>query len=401
MIHDRQMLVQVLKAHQGSSNFAKAARQFLLKWSFYSSMVIRDLTLRSAASFGSFHLIRLLYDEYMFFLIEHKVAQSLGETPIGVMGNNGALGDGAAAAMVAEGAMSTNLIDLPATTASDEAASLPRSGATLDALLIDHEMLTKPSFGISSSSHLGAPTVESIVPASKIAAVTSANKLNSIPTSTTINNNINASLITAVSVNNMVELQTGFGPGGGVIQSSTTVNNPRDVEIPNAPASEVVQAVVDGESTSASVTLTSGKQQQQQQQKTECDDDTQQVLTSGASSQSSSSSSTTSLVSSSSIISLNAAPVGVIKQAGSGAGSAAIVASATIVGGVPTTVAGQTYVVVQGSESQVKSSAPTSAVTTMTASATKVTPTTYRVADTRRECEGDAGEPAAKRIKTE
>jgi hypothetical protein len=49
-------------------------------------MVIRDLTLRSAASFGSFHLIRLLYDEYMFFLIEHKVAQSLGETPIGVMG---------------------------------------------------------------------------------------------------------------------------------------------------------------------------------------------------------------------------------------------------------------------------------------------------------------------------
>ncbi len=32
-------------------------------------MVIRDLTLRSAASFGSFHLIRLLYDEYMFYLV--------------------------------------------------------------------------------------------------------------------------------------------------------------------------------------------------------------------------------------------------------------------------------------------------------------------------------------------
>ena len=49
-------------------------------------MVIRDLTLRSAASFGSFHLIRLLYDEYMFFLIEHQVAQETGETPIAVMG---------------------------------------------------------------------------------------------------------------------------------------------------------------------------------------------------------------------------------------------------------------------------------------------------------------------------
>ena len=49
-------------------------------------MVIRDLTLRSAASFGSFHLIRLLYDEYMFYLIEHKVAIATGETPIAVMG---------------------------------------------------------------------------------------------------------------------------------------------------------------------------------------------------------------------------------------------------------------------------------------------------------------------------
>lgn len=50
-----------------------------------SSMVIRDLTLRSAASFGSFHLIRLLYDEYMFFLIEHKVADALGKTTIDIM----------------------------------------------------------------------------------------------------------------------------------------------------------------------------------------------------------------------------------------------------------------------------------------------------------------------------
>lgn len=52
-----------------------------------SSMVIRDLTLRSAASFGSFHLIRLLYDEYMFYLIEHQVAIATGTTPIAVMGD--------------------------------------------------------------------------------------------------------------------------------------------------------------------------------------------------------------------------------------------------------------------------------------------------------------------------
>ena len=48
--------------------------------SISSSMVIRDLTLRSAASFGSFHLIRFLYDgEYIFYLVEHRVAMVTGE----------------------------------------------------------------------------------------------------------------------------------------------------------------------------------------------------------------------------------------------------------------------------------------------------------------------------------
>lgn len=82
----RQVVDTALEEHRGKPSFPKAARQFLLKWSFYSSMVIRDLTLRSAASFGSFHLIRLLYDEYMFFIVEHKVAEATHTTPIAVMG---------------------------------------------------------------------------------------------------------------------------------------------------------------------------------------------------------------------------------------------------------------------------------------------------------------------------
>ncbi|XP_037910619.1 DNA-binding protein RFX2 isoform X3 [Hermetia illucens] len=81
----RLVVDSALEEYRGKPTYAKAARQFLLKWSFYSSMVIRDLTLRSAASFGSFHLIRLLYDEYMFFLVEHKVAQARHTTPIAVM----------------------------------------------------------------------------------------------------------------------------------------------------------------------------------------------------------------------------------------------------------------------------------------------------------------------------
>ncbi|XP_046455076.1 DNA-binding protein RFX2-like isoform X8 [Daphnia pulex] len=78
---------RVIKPFESGSTqeFVRVARQFLLKWSFYSSMVIRDLTLRSAASFGSFHLIRLLYDEYIFYLVEHRVAMVTGETPIAVM----------------------------------------------------------------------------------------------------------------------------------------------------------------------------------------------------------------------------------------------------------------------------------------------------------------------------
>lgn len=76
---------KVLQQVDDTESITRVARQFLLKWCFYSSLVIRDLTLRSAASFGSFHLIRLLYDEYMFYLVEHRVAQATGETTIAIM----------------------------------------------------------------------------------------------------------------------------------------------------------------------------------------------------------------------------------------------------------------------------------------------------------------------------
>jgi regulatory factor X 1/2/3 len=65
--------------------YIKQMKQILLNWSFYSSMIIRDLTLRSASSFGSFHLIRLLYDEYLFYLSEHKIALHTQRTPIAVI----------------------------------------------------------------------------------------------------------------------------------------------------------------------------------------------------------------------------------------------------------------------------------------------------------------------------
>ncbi|XP_074640484.1 DNA-binding protein RFX2-like [Tubulanus polymorphus] len=125
---------QVLKPHEGSPSFAKAARQFLLKWSFYSSMVIRDLTLRSAASFGSFHLIRLLYDEYMFYLVEHKVAAATGDTPIAVMGELTDFGSSGTMSTLENGRSASAPVAPKVTTvnsiSSIPATSLLNSGAT-------------------------------------------------------------------------------------------------------------------------------------------------------------------------------------------------------------------------------------------------------------------------------
>ncbi|KAI6646179.1 RFX2 protein [Oopsacas minuta] len=73
-----------LQSANSSEDLIEYSRQFLLKWSFYSSMIIRDLTLRSSSSFGSFHLIRLLFDEYTFYLIEQKIARGTNRLPIDV-----------------------------------------------------------------------------------------------------------------------------------------------------------------------------------------------------------------------------------------------------------------------------------------------------------------------------
>ncbi|XP_039748658.1 transcription factor RFX3 isoform X2 [Pararge aegeria] len=79
------MVRAALAPHERRADYTPRARRLLLDWSFYSSLVIRELTLRSAASFGSFHLIRLLYDEYVSFLIERRVADHRQEPPIAVM----------------------------------------------------------------------------------------------------------------------------------------------------------------------------------------------------------------------------------------------------------------------------------------------------------------------------
>ncbi|XP_077978008.1 regulatory factor X 4-like [Glandiceps talaboti] len=68
----------------------RVARQFLLMWSCFGTRVIRDMTLHSSPSFGSFHLIHLMFDEYVLYLVESLHVQEKanelmrlmkGETP--------------------------------------------------------------------------------------------------------------------------------------------------------------------------------------------------------------------------------------------------------------------------------------------------------------------------------
>ncbi|RXM31251.1 hypothetical protein EOD39_7199 [Acipenser ruthenus] len=55
---------------QNRRSLKKRAQDFLLKWSFFGARVMHNLTLNNATSFGSFHLIRMLLDEYILLAIE-------------------------------------------------------------------------------------------------------------------------------------------------------------------------------------------------------------------------------------------------------------------------------------------------------------------------------------------
>jgi regulatory factor X 1/2/3 len=77
-----------LKQFEAKPDFAKSAKQYLLYWLFYNSIVFKDLTLRHLESSGQLHLIRLLYDDYLIFLIEHQMALHSGQTLIAAMAQN-------------------------------------------------------------------------------------------------------------------------------------------------------------------------------------------------------------------------------------------------------------------------------------------------------------------------
>ncbi|KAJ8298950.1 hypothetical protein KUTeg_023010 [Tegillarca granosa] len=58
---------------QNGRSFKKRASEFLLKWSFFGARVMHNLTLNNASCFGSFHLIRMLLDEYVLLAVESQL----------------------------------------------------------------------------------------------------------------------------------------------------------------------------------------------------------------------------------------------------------------------------------------------------------------------------------------
>ncbi|KAL7073075.1 hypothetical protein ACQ4LE_008310, partial [Meloidogyne hapla] len=60
-------------------------KRFLLAWNLHSSLLLKEITLHSSASFGEFHLVRLVFDDYLLIIMERKLAKILGKLPIELM----------------------------------------------------------------------------------------------------------------------------------------------------------------------------------------------------------------------------------------------------------------------------------------------------------------------------
>ncbi|KAI8090928.1 RFX DNA-binding domain-containing protein [Gilbertella persicaria] len=51
------------------------SKQLLLKWNYYTTLIMKEFTLQQAQSFISFHNLRLFLDDYILYLVEENIAQ--------------------------------------------------------------------------------------------------------------------------------------------------------------------------------------------------------------------------------------------------------------------------------------------------------------------------------------
>ncbi|KAJ3041714.1 Transcription factor rfx3 [Rhizophlyctis rosea] len=88
------LLTRFLDETLPPAQYTKSARAFLMKFCYFGSLCLRDLTLRSAGTFGTWHLVRMFGEEYLGFLVEQRV--------VGVVGGGGGGGGGSGNAMMGE-----------------------------------------------------------------------------------------------------------------------------------------------------------------------------------------------------------------------------------------------------------------------------------------------------------
>lgn len=60
-------------------------REKYVSWSLYASLLLRELTLRGASSFGIFQLVTTLLDDYMLHCIKLIMSQSSGKPMVCAM----------------------------------------------------------------------------------------------------------------------------------------------------------------------------------------------------------------------------------------------------------------------------------------------------------------------------
>ncbi|CAO3649562.1 unnamed protein product [Mucor hiemalis] len=56
-------------------HYLARSKQLLLKWNFYTGLIIKDLALHQCGSFGSFHSLKVFLDDYLLFTVEENIAQ--------------------------------------------------------------------------------------------------------------------------------------------------------------------------------------------------------------------------------------------------------------------------------------------------------------------------------------
>ncbi|XP_047124396.1 DNA-binding protein RFX6 isoform X1 [Hydra vulgaris] len=71
---ERIIKAQVLQYCESDHSFKLRAQEFLLSWSFFGTRVMHMLTLNNSRTYGPFHLIRMMLDEYLLLIIETRLS---------------------------------------------------------------------------------------------------------------------------------------------------------------------------------------------------------------------------------------------------------------------------------------------------------------------------------------